>query len=385
MRVAMLDPGGFSPSYTHALCSGLAEDGHDVRLFTKPSAVNPHDDGSYRSVGHFYRHTDRLFDAESRYRTGLKGIEHGIDSLRLIRTLRTWEPDIIHYQWFPLPVVDRYVVSALEAIAPVVHTVHDSYPFLGSPSSWLQSLFATSIRSRPTQLIVHTTYTRNQLLADGVPEAAITVIPHGLLHTKRFPDESSTGADRILFFGSLKPYKGVDTLLRAFAALSLGVQEQTTLHIAGKPAMDVQPLRSLADDLCVETQIDWELGHVEAADLGSLFSQASVVALPYRRIDQSGVLLTAIAAGVPAVATNVGGISETITDGTHGILTDPDAPEAFSRGLERVLADRDRRHRFTSALETLRAEWPSWSAIAADTVEVYRSSESGLSVARREP
>ena len=380
MRVAMLDPSGFTPPYTHALCLGLAEGGNDVRLFTTPSAINPYADESYRSVGHFYRHTNRVFDAASRYRTGSKGIEHGIDSLRLIRRLQTWDPDVIHYQWFPLPVIDRFVVSALEAIAPVVHTVHDSHPFLGSPSSWLQSLFATSIRSQPTQLIAHTTYTRTQLLADGVPGTAITVIPHGLLHTDRVPDELSTGTDRILFFGSLKPYKGVDTLLRAFAALSPAVREQTTLHIAGKPAMDIQPLRSLADDLSVETQIDWELGHVEASDLGALFGQASVVALPYRRIDQSGVLLTAIAAGVPIVATNVGGISETITDGTHGILTDPDAPEAFSRGLEQVLTDRDRRDRFTSALETLRADWPSWSTIAADTVEVYRSSASGLSV-----
>ncbi|MWV65239.1 glycosyltransferase [Halorubrum sp. JWXQ-INN 858] len=413
LRVAVLDPGGFTPPYTHRLCSALGRLGHDVRLFTAPSDFATGSVGAPRAYSReefFYRWVTRTFEREGLGRLSAKGVEHVRDSVRLVAALERWRPDVVHVQWFPLPPIDVLVLERLAAVAPVVHTVHDSEPRSRARLARVRRLGTDRLRRRSARLIAHTEYTRTNLRARrGIDDDAIAVVPHGLLHRPRDPEPSrrsdgssrgdpepsrgesgslrrdsgssrgGDGADhpadaesRVLLFGSIKPYKGLDTLVRAVSHLPRAVRATTTLHVAGRARMDLAPITELAGELGVADRIEWDLGHVDDAGLRDAFDRATVVALPYRRIDQSGVLLTAIARGVPVVAADVGGFSETIDDGTHGHLVPPADPRAFGSALGRVLADRVHRSRLEAGMATRAREWPSWEAIAAQTVSVYR-------------
>lgn len=385
LRVAVLDPGGFTPPYTHNLCSALGQQGHNVRLFTSPSDFmtgSVSAPQTYCCEEFFYRWVTRTFEKGHVGRLPAKGLEHVWDSARLVAALERWQPDVVHVQWFPLPLVDGLVFTRVSSIAPIVHTVHDSELLSQSRLSHLRQFRIDHLRRQSAHLIAHTEYTQSNLLARReIESASISIIPHGLLHRPRDPTSprrdhylylSADGDSRILFFGSIKPYKGLETLVRAFSHMPREVQATTTLHVAGRARMDLGPIKELAAELDVADRIEWDLGHIDDVALRDAFDRATVVALPYRRIDQSGVLLTAIARGVPVVASTVGGFPETIHDGTHGHLVPPNEPKAFGSALSRVLADHTHRSQLETRMEALAREWPSWETIAAETVSVYR-------------
>jgi len=372
MRVAMLDPGGFSPPYTHALCDALGSSDVTVRLFTTASRMFSFDTDTYTRSDFFYSISNRLSAELPRSRLALKGIEHSWNSIRLIRELDSWNPDIIHFQWFPLPLVDNVLIRRLRTIAPVVHTVHDSNPYLGNPSSSVQFLGGRRVRKNVDHLIAHTAYTQTQLCNSGIEAESVSVVPHGLLHEPPETTSNSCPNHQILFFGSIKPYKGLETLVDAFGKLPLSIRDQTSLHIAGRPQMDLEPLRVLVEQHGVGDQINWSLGHVPTASITSLFTSATLVALPYNQIDHSGVLMTAIAHGVPVVAFAVGGIPETITDGVHGHLVPPQDAEAFANAMARILSDSSHRSQLAAGMRNLRTEVPTWMEIADRTISVYQ-------------
>lgn len=371
----MLDPSGFSPPYTDQLCSGLAASGHEVTLFTTQTPFGNTSDWTYQRCDHFYRYTGRFRETLPIIGLAGKGLEHVWDLLRLERELRSWNPDVIHFQWFPLPIVDQWFLDRLRTIAPIVHTVHDSRPYQDSPSAWLQTRNASDIRGRATHLIAHTDYTKTQLTNAGIKPSDISIIPHGLLPGDLNKTKVAEGSPdmRILFFGTLKPYKGVKTLLETVALLPTEVLQEVTVHIAGRPMMDVGPLETLARSLEIDQYIEWNLGYIPEDLISAIFGRATVVALPYHHIDQSGVLMTAIHAGVPVVASDVGGMSETIIDGTHGILVPPGDPQAFADALTGILSDGERSASMERAMGVLAKEWPSWKEIGEETAFLYYS------------
>jgi glycosyltransferase involved in cell wall biosynthesis len=302
---------------------------------------------------------------------------------RLLRRLRRWKPDVIHFQWVPLPVVDRFFLQWFRKIAPLVLTVHDTEPYHGAPTSRFQLVGLSSTFQRFDHYIVHTHYSKEALVRQlALPEHRVTVVPHGV-----FPYYcelvSGLGASgqalkiegkkKVLFFGVLKPYKGVDVLLEAFARLPEPVAKDTVLQIVGYPWMPVEPLQSLARRLGVESRVSWDLRFVEEKEVALYFTQADVVVLPYRRIDQSGVLMVALAFGKPIVASRVGGFAEILRDGVHGFLVEPGDAESLARALARVLGDCQLRTRMADAVERLAGGELSWNNIAKQTARLYQA------------
>jgi glycosyltransferase involved in cell wall biosynthesis len=99
--------------------------------------------------------------------------------------------------------------------------------------------------------------------------------------------------------------------------------------------------------------------------------RAAVVVLPYRRIDQSGVLFAALALGRPLVATRVGGFAEVVEQHGAGLVVPPEDPAALAAALIEVLRDPARREAMAAASRAA-ADGPfSWDAIAAATKRVY--------------
>ena len=164
--------------------------------------------------------------------------------LWLRRSLLKLRPDIIHFQWLPLPVVDRPFLAGLRRIAPLVLTVHDTNPFNGDPSSGLQGLGAAKVFGAFDRLIVHTARGRERLIQHGADPARVIVTPHGPLG-KPVPapvSDTMNGVITFLMFGKIKPYKGIPLLIEAFSQLPGPLRAQARLRVVGKPYMDLEAL-----------------------------------------------------------------------------------------------------------------------------------------------
>ncbi|MFC7166927.1 glycosyltransferase [Halospeciosus flavus] len=293
--------------------------------------------------------------------------------IQLVKRLNRWNPDIIHFQWLPLPVVDIPLVRLLGHIAPTVLTVHDSTPFQGAATSRVQGFMAGKGPRVVNEVIVHTEETKAKLVEASVPQTDISVIPHGVIRypmTDHLPTNTSEETT-VLFFGNVKPYKGVDVLIDAVARLPPDVRQKLRVVIAGRPHGSADELKQRARKQDVTDSITWEFGFIEHERVGAYFQRSDIVVFPYRHIDQSGALMTALPFGKPVIATEVGGFADVLTDGVHGRLP-PDNADALSSALSDVLTDDDRRAEMGDAVAELADNTYSWERVAEMTTDVYR-------------
>ena len=229
MRVDVVDPSAFTPPYDHALSAALARAGADVRLVTSRFAYGsvPAPVG-YTVSESFYRHAAGA--PGSRLRQASKLAEHVPDMLRYRRAARA--RDVVHFQWLDL----QYLDWALLPDRPLVLTAHDLLPREPRPG---QAAAQHRLYDRVDAVIVHSDYGRRQLVdALGIPAEKVHVIHHGAFeHLARLPVgplppelAPRTAARPVaLFFGLLRPYKGVDTLLEAWR----GIDRDAELWIVG--------------------------------------------------------------------------------------------------------------------------------------------------------
>ena len=406
LSVVVVDPLSFSPAYNYSLCDALSRAGCRVTLaqggmprpeltragtfelwnkFNRVSQISP----SRKVVRQLLKRARELRRpyAENQFRSAagaqkgalrklITATDHFLGMRQFASEFETKRPEIIHFQWLPLPIIDRLYLSRLEKIAPLVLTLHNTTLFHGSPTSRLQGLGFSSVFRYFSAVIVHTEFSKNRVveLAWCRPEK-IHVVPHGVLECHDLPVSvrtTSAGEEQtILFFGAVRPYKGIDFLIRAFAQLPTALLASTRLVIAGKPGMDTSDLYQLARSLGVDHRITWHLRFIRDEEIPELFRQASLVALPYREIDQSGVLMTAIAFGKPIVASRIGGIPEVIRDGVHGCLVEVGDVNGLATALGELLLDPDQRERMQKALELLRTGPLTWENCANRTISLY--------------
>jgi glycosyltransferase involved in cell wall biosynthesis len=135
--------------------------------------------------------------------------------------------------------------------------------------------------------------------------------------------------------------------------------------------MDLAPLHALVRDHGLAERVLIEPRFVADAEVGELLSSADIIALPYRDIDASGVLMTAISAGVPLVATRVGLFAELLEDGRHGRLIGVDDHLALARALDELVLSPELRARISDQVRELRDQIPSWESIARLTHNLY--------------
>jgi glycosyltransferase involved in cell wall biosynthesis len=382
LKVALIDPASFTIPYDAKLGRALAGLGHEVLLYGKAAAPGDIEEEPEELRGIFYPELVRL-RAEiwpKRAARLAKGIFHLGGMRRLVGRLRAERPDVIHFQWLPLPLVDRLFLPALRRLAPLVVTAHDSRPFNSNPSSAVQGLGATSILREFDRVIVHTEEARGRLVACGVAPSRLARLAHGILHDELpAPPEtpaSDDGVVRFLLFGKVKPYKGADLLIEAFGRLPPVLRAKAELSIIGEPHMEVAPLREAAAVLGDRVRLDFRF--VPDAELAHLFARADVIVFPYREIDVSGVLMAALNQHRPIIASRIGGFAELLVDDEHGILVPPGDVAALAAALRRLCEEPHTRHRMGQSVAALAGAVPSWEEIALATTRLYRELRSPL-------
>ncbi len=211
------------------------------------------------------------------------------------------------------------------------------------------------------QLVVHTECMKRDLTVKfGIDSEKILVMEHGIEPATDanhdWGDERQPGqVPMILIFGKIAPYKGVDLLVEALRSVSFDFR----LVIAGAcPSSDFRlRLQSLIANHPFRERIEWRDGFVAESDMDLLFKDADLVALPYRHIDQSGVLFQALRFGVPVLATRVGQFAHYVTNDV-GEVAEPDDLADLGLALERWAARRESFQRSEIREIGRSYEWP---------------------------
>jgi glycosyltransferase involved in cell wall biosynthesis len=364
MKVQLVDPSAFTPPYDRALAAALVRGGAEVELLTSRFLYGPvPEPEGYRVRECFYRRSAaRGLDASGR--RAFKAAEHLPDMLRLRQQL---DADVVHYQWLTMPSLDALLLPARR---PRVMTAH--YVLPPRPSR-RQVSTARRLFGGMDAVIAHSEHGAARLRDEaGVDPARIRVIPHGAFdYFTRLPEEKPLPAELqgaegpvILFFGLLRPYKGLDTLLQAFREL-----EGAELWIVGNPRMDLGPLRRLAAD--APGRVRFVNRFIEDAEVPAIFRRADLIVLPYRDVEQSGVLYTGLAFGKPLVLSSVGGFPEVAATGAARLVA-PEDSGALAQTMSELVADPAACERLAKAARTAAAGPYSWDAIAAQTLALYR-------------
>ena len=161
----------------------------------------------------------------------------------------------------------------------------------------------------------------------------------------------------MLFFGLVRPYKGVDLLVEAFAV----TPEDAVLLVVGMPRTPIEPLERRAQELGIAERVRFVPHFVPDEEVPSYFRRADMVVLPYREIDQSGVLYTALAFGSPLLLSAVGGFPEIAARGAAR-LVEPGSVESLRAGLVELLEDAGGRRAMRRGGTALAAGEHSWDA-----------------------
>ena len=379
MRVLMVagaSTGGLY-SYTDALCSGLSRTGADVTVLTNSLWADlPR---PFKIERRLFEFTDKKKQWSQMHWAADRFYRSLLNSLRRNRFAIRERFDVVHFQGVGTPLLDQFFLKPLARQLPVVLTVHDVKPhyerFVSRASFIKRSLHI------PRRLIVHYEDGKRQL-ADhwGICSDNIAVIPHGIMPVQNPPDQRdarkklSLPQDRqiILFFGGIRPNKGLDVLLKALEIVKAR-NERVLLVIAGS-LLGRFSFESYSDmirkaDLSehVRTYIDF----IPEEDVDYFFAASNLVVLPYLKFEaQSGVLLRAYAHKKPVVASNVGAMGEFVSSDNIGLAVESGAVEPLAKAIINALDGLDKfQSHYSPELESKYG----WEHIAELTMRSYEA------------
>ena len=293
----------------------------------------------------------------------------------------TLRGSVLHAQWWSYVLAPVYLaVLGLARLRGrrVVLTLHNVMPH--EAASWRRWLFQ-SVFCLAHRFIVHSE--RNaQVLLEQYPRAAgrVTVVPMGI-HTVaaerkvtrreargrlELPAESRV----ILAFGNIRPYKGLDVLLRALRRV-VDAGQEATLLVAGQPWDSFERYGRLIDELDLAAHVRLRLEYLPESEVEACFAAADLAVFPYTHFDaQSAAATLALSSGVPLVVSDVGGLPELVDDARA--VTPANDPEALAQTLRTVLDDEALLAKLAADAKRRAAEL-DWGVIAQRTVEVYRA------------
>lgn len=379
----MLDPSGSSVQVTHNLCNYLAEQGCQVDVFTGPHwrrAEKTSPVVRYQSHVTFYKRTQLRSYAARGFPNRLfwKMMRLGSHAWSMLRIwLLARRFDVVHVQFLPLPVFDYLCLRFISGRAPVVCTVHEVVPH-DARFRRMSAFVFRAIYRHARILFAHTEATQTKLIHDyGIDPSRIVRIEHGNLEHLLDPTVQYNGNSRshpltILFLGQIRRDKGLDVLVEAAAMLRQRVPA-FRLQIVGAPGFDLSSIRRQIQERGLEDLVEFHLAYVSDPEFAKYLMNATVVALPYRRIEQSGVAVAACTLGKAIVATRCGGLQEMVEQAGNGLLVPIDDACALAEALETVLTDPEKRSFFEASSTRYAQTVLSWKPIAEKTVSGYRA------------
>ena len=292
---------------------------------------------------------------------------------RTAAALETFAPGLAILKWWmpffgpsfassvgPLRRRGTRVVLVCDNLVP-----HEHRPFDREFSSWM-------LRNSDGYLVMSESVERDlDRLKPGSPRRRVLHPLYAQFDAGRFSRATARAhlglpadGDVALFFGYVRHYKGLDTLLRAWPRVR--ARRDVTLVVAGEFYEDAEPYRALAREAGGEPHVRLLERYLPDADVEAAFKASDVVVLPYRSATQSGVTHVAYALGVPVITTDVGGLAETVRPGETGLVCAPEDPEALAGSILCFYED-GMGPKLRDGVTALQREH-SWAALADATV-----------------
>jgi glycosyltransferase involved in cell wall biosynthesis len=358
VRIALIGPAhpykGGGARHTTELAHRLAAAGHDVIIESwraqYPSLLYPGQQTVDRPEGWPYPRTYRRL---AWYRP-----DGWVAAGRRLRTA-----DLVIFALLT-PLQAPCYVSVLTALGPrrprTMAICHNVLPHERRPGD---VVLIKNLLSRVDTVIVHSAEQAAQArdLAPDVPIVVARMPPHlpvgpqGDLFTERSGVLAPTTC-RLLFFGIVRPYKGLDVLLRALARTPAHV----TLTVAGEFWSGTADTEQLISDLGLAGRVRLRPEYVPAREIPALFAAADALVLPYREATASQNVLLAFAFGVPVVTTTAGALAEAVHDGVDGLTCAPGDVADLARALTEISVPETAR-RLRAGVRAVDSE-PYWAA-----------------------
>lgn len=353
--------------YTANLAMALRARGHEVMLIA-----------SRRSAARQLRDESRAVLA--RHLSAFRIVPHHFApvqpwvALRCRALVRGFRPDLLHVQEHPTRSMGL-LARWLDGEMPLVTTVHDPHPHSGNDAraAQIHERYNDELRRRSDGLIVHGPSLIEDLAATGVERERIAAIPHGALYFGRHGDVAAPDVRpdprRLIFFGRMEAYKGLDTLLAAQAIW----REQGTdisLTIAG-----AGPELARHRDALSAPGIDLHAGRVDQAELEAMVRGCAAAILPYHDATQSGVVASTFGAERPVIVTDVGELAA--ATGAGGLVVPPRDPQALAEAGRRIVEEPGLLARLEAGVKERLTGELGWNEIARRTEDLYRSAIAG--------
>ena len=349
MQVVFLSPahpfrGGIA-QFTQMWARALAGAGHQVRVltFTRqfPEAIFPGKTQMDPSAPPGDLEIERVFCAWD-----------PLSWARTARRIQSLAPDVLVLAWWIPFFGPGYaaVMKAVRRLSPatrVVVSVHNASPH----ESWpLTRSFTRAVMRSAHALVAHSAVVASDLVSMGLPEQLIRVGDHPTYAQYQAPDATRDALRArlhipesrvLLFFGYIKKYKGLSTLVAAMPRLLERFGGDIHLLVVGDFYYDRAEHDAQARELGVTHKVTVIDDYVPDEQVGVYFCAADLVVLPYRNATQSGILQIANHFGVPAVATAVGELPRLIKHGETGYIARPEDPDDLARQIEAYYDTRD--------------------------------------------
>jgi len=291
----------------------------------------------------------------------------------IVTVIDDFAPNIVHFQ------VNNPMLCPLIAMLrryPLVATFHDIEPHPGEDhlldiGSLLYRLTLFMSRVLTDRIFVHGNALKEVLVERyRVPDRKVHVIPIGEHEVTPFTKFEQEGLEpdgpRVLFFGRIHRYKGLDCLIQAEPLITREIPD-ARIVIAGTGEDFGRYEKMMAGRDAFEVY-NYRIPYEEGA---RLFQQASVVALPYIEASQSGVIPTAYGFKRPVVVTDVGSLPEVVDDGKTGYIVPPRDPAALAGAIVSLLGDPEACRRMgEQGYAKLKTDM-AWSTIAKSLLAVY--------------
>jgi glycosyltransferase involved in cell wall biosynthesis len=384
MQVSILNAGG-PTDYLYGLVTGVTLQ-PDIQIEVVDG------DASQTLFSNFprVRHFNLRGDNRSPQSLFTKVIRILVYYARLIIYAARTHSQVFHIQWDnSFLLFDRTLLLLYYKMCgkTIVYTAHNiSKEARNGNETWYHRYSLRTLYRLVDTIIVHTERMKNELMiAYNIPSNKIHVVQHGI--NLLVPKTGITQIDArrklgieehahaVLFFGYIDKYKGTDLLMDAVTQMATG-DSALTLILAGQ--FKCSPVYRTSIETCVAqlfptVNVKTFFEFISPEHVEELFAAADCVAMPYRRIYQSGVIFLAYRYGIPIVATDVGSFREDIIEGETGCLCSPEDTTAFSETLQKYFSSDMFLH--STETRTRIMQWAeerySWQKIGKQTVEVY--------------
>ncbi len=296
--------------------------------------------------------------------------------IELAQEIRQGRYDILHIQNFKKASTEMKLYKMLRKYyKKLVLTVHNVLPHESGPEDMAlyQDFYQTC-----DFMIVHNDASKEELQEKfGVPDEKIAVIHQGLYNTYTIDPAARDQDSRVHFlnFGLIRPYKGVDILLKAIAMMEPEDRAKCLFTIKGEqyPKLDPTDYSAMIQELGIQDCVNFSSKRVPEEEISSLIGNADFLLFPYRKIYGSGVLMMAYTYQVPVVASDVPTFVEGTDNGKAGILFASENPAALKEALlQAMAATPEQIEEYKAAIRSIVAARHNWAITARQTVNAFQ-------------